>query len=171
MMSEKVKRSELLATEYHLDQKRKHDFEPYINHPRRVYETLLTIPHTESMLCAAWLHDLLEDTTCPLSKIEALDSTVAILVTELTNVRDSSLSRKERKIADRMRLARASTRSKTIKLADMLDNIPSIITHDPEFAKVYLAEQRSLLFVLTGGNKELWDKVDRIIEDYFLITG
>jgi hypothetical protein len=42
-----------------------------------------------------------------------------------------------------------------VKLADLISNTSSIARHDPAFARVYLAEKRELLTVLTRGNATL----------------
>ena len=40
--------------------------------------------------------------------------------------------------------------------ADIISNTRSIVEHDPDFAKVYLAEMRLLLPLLTKANKKVW---------------
>lgn len=55
-------------------------------------------------------------------------------------------------------LARASDQAQTIKLADVLSNMPSIAIRDPKFAKVYLPEMQDLVGVLTRGDKTLWNR-------------
>lgn len=50
-----------------------------------------------------------------------------------------------------------------IKLADMIDNLPSIIEHDPGFAKVYVKEKTELLNTLTKGDDRLWILASHII--------
>jgi hypothetical protein len=59
-------------------------------------------------------------------------------------------------------LAGASPRAKTIKLADLIDNSRSIVERDPDFAKVYLAEKRELLAVLTDGDETLLNQARAI---------
>ncbi len=44
----------------------------------------------------------------------------------------------------------------TIKVADLIDNTKSIVPHDKDFAKVYLAEKDVLLQSLTDADVELW---------------
>jgi (p)ppGpp synthase/HD superfamily hydrolase len=75
------------ATRYHasIDQRRKYTNEPYINHPAAVAELVRSVPHTEEMLCAAWLHDVVEDTPCTLIEVEqTFGMEVACLVEMLT---------------------------------------------------------------------------------------
>ncbi|MEZ7276420.1 HD domain-containing protein [Pseudoalteromonas sp. 68 DY56-GL68] len=53
-----------LAAQYHAQQQRKSDGSPYINHLIEVVDMLVNIAHVqdENELCAAALHDSLEDT-------------------------------------------------------------------------------------------------------------
>jgi len=147
------------ATHYHasIDQRRKYTFEPYINHPAAVAELVRRVPHTKAMLCAAWLHDVVEDTPCTLYEILSnFGLEVASLVKELTDVsQPSDGNRAVRKAIDRAHLAKASAAAKTVKLADLIDNTITIVAHDPKFAKVYLAEKALLLEVLGEGDATL----------------
>lgn len=139
-------------------QKRKYTGEPYIKHPKAVVEILRTVAHTPEMLAAAWLHDVVEDTSVTIDQIEAFFgpeiSTLVEMVTDVSKPEDGN--RAERKALDREHLGLANATAQTIKLADLIDNTSSIVACDPEFAKVYLAEKRELLQVLTKGNEELW---------------
>jgi (p)ppGpp synthase/HD superfamily hydrolase len=60
------------ATSYHasIDHRRKYTGEPYIAHLVAVAELLRSVPHTEAMICAAWLHDVVEDTPATLDDVE-----------------------------------------------------------------------------------------------------
>ena len=58
------------ATKAHKGQFRKYTGEPYINHPLAVMEIVRGVPgHTEEMLVAAVLHDVVEDTDVSLMEI------------------------------------------------------------------------------------------------------
>jgi (p)ppGpp synthase/HD superfamily hydrolase len=139
-------------------QTRKYTGEPYIKHPKAVVEILRTVPHTPEMLAAAWLHDVVEDTAVTLDQIEVFfGPEIATLVEMVTDVsKPDDGNRAVRKAIDREHIGRANATAQTIKLADLIDNTRSIIARDPEFAKVYLAEKRELLKVLTKGNEDLW---------------
>lgn len=155
------RRAKEFATLWHgsIGQKRKYTGEPYINHPAAVVELVRSVPHTEEMLCAAWLHDTVEDTPCTLDEIERVFGfDVAALVEMLTDVsKPSDGNRKTRKAIDREHTSKASPEAKTIKLADLIDNSRSIVKHDPKFAKVYLAEKSLLLDVLREGDNSLME--------------
>ena len=143
-----------------IDQRRKYTGEPYIAHPAAVVDLVRSVPHTEAMICAAWLHDTVEDTPITLDEIERVFGfDVATLVEMLTDVsKRSDGNRKARKAIDRAHTAQASPAAKTIKLADLIDNTRSIVERDPEFAKVYLAEKALLIEVLRDGDPALWAK-------------
>ena len=61
VMSEFVHKAYQFAKKSHEGQKRKYSGEPYINHPVEVMQIVSTVPHTEEMLAAALLHDVVED--------------------------------------------------------------------------------------------------------------
>lgn len=137
---------------------RKYTGEPYINHPATVVELVRSVPHTEAMLAAAWLHDTVEDTPVTLEDIEReFGAEVAALVEQLTDAsKPSDGNRDQRKTIDRLHTAQACPEAKTIKLADLIDNTRSIVERDPNFAKVYLSEKALLLEVLRDGDPVLW---------------
>lgn len=148
------------ATKAHTGQVRKYTYEPYITHPAKVVEIVRSVPHTEAMLCAAWLHDTVEDTSVTLEDIAVtFGSEIATLVENLTDVSVSSDgNRAIRKAIDREHTAKASVDAKTIKLADIIDNTESINKHDAKFAKVFGAEKKLLLEVLTEGDATLFER-------------
>jgi len=154
-------RAKEFATLYHgsIDQRRKYTNEPYINHPAAVVELVRSVPHSEAMICAAWLHDVVEDTPCTLDEVERVfGSEVSSLVGMLTNVsRPIDGNRAMRRALDRAHTAKASAQAKTIKLADLIDNSRSIAAHDPKFAEVCLAEKILLLNVLKEGDATLME--------------
>lgn len=143
-----------------VSQKRKYTGEPYITHPAAVVELVSGVPHTEAMLCAAWLHDTVEDCGISLDEIERVFGfEVASLVEQLTDVsKPSDGNRAARKTIDREHTAKATPEAKTIKLADLIDNTRSIVEHDTSFARVYLQEKRLLLEVLREGDSHLWNE-------------
>lgn len=152
-------RAQEFATKAHgaIGQRRKYTGDPYIVHPGAVVCLVKTIPHTEEMVAAAWLHDVVEDTGVPLARIyEEFGEIVGMLVGMVTDVsRPEDGSRAVRKALDRVHLASASPEAKSIKLADLIDNAGSILQQDRDFAWVYLKEKRLLLHVLAEGDKQL----------------
>jgi len=145
------------ATAAHGDQKRKYTGEPYITHPIAVAEIVKTVPHTDEMIAAALLHDVVEDTHVTLDQIEDnFGGKVAELVGWLTDIsRPEDGNRRFRKSLDRDHSANAPAEAQTIKLADLIHNTESIEKHDPGFYTVYKQEKIELLKVLTKGDPTL----------------
>jgi len=145
------------ATAAHGDQKRKYTGEPYITHPIAVAEIVKTVQHTDEMIAAALLHDVVEDTHVTLDQIaDNFGDKVADLVGWLTDIsRPEDGNRSFRKSLDRDHSANAPAEAQTIKLADLIHNTESIEKYDPNFYKVYRQEKIELLKVLTKGDKSL----------------
>lgn len=167
VMSEFVHKAYQFAKNAHKGQKRKYTFEPYINHPIEVMQIVSTVPHTEEMLAAALLHDVVED--CGITEDE-LESEFGLWVNEyvydLTDKsKPSDGNRQKRKEIDRRHTARAHQKAKTIKLADLISNSRSIVKHDKDFARVYIKEKELLLEVLTEGDATLYAQAKQIVED------
>jgi (p)ppGpp synthase/HD superfamily hydrolase len=138
-------------------QRRKHTDEPYIVHPMAVAEIVRSVPHSEAMIAAALLHDVVEDTNVGLARIEAeFGSEVAQLVDWLTDVsQPSDGNRRDRKKLDLDHLARAPAEAQTIKYADLIDNSRTISRFDRQFWPVYRREMIALLNTLTRGDERL----------------
>jgi len=150
-----------------IDQRRKYTNEPYIRHPEAVAELVRSVPHTEAMLAATWLHDVVEDTPVTIEEIEReFGAEVAALVKMLTDVsRPQDGNRAVRKAIDLAHTAKASPAGKTIKLADLIDNSRNILERDPNFARVYLAEKERLLEVLGEGDTRLLAIARQVLAD------
>jgi (p)ppGpp synthase/HD superfamily hydrolase len=152
-------RARTFATAAHaaVAQLRKYTNEPYIVHPAEVVAILKTVPHTEAMIAAAWMHDVVEDTGVSIELVRAeFGSEVSDLVGWLTDVsRPEQGNRATRKAIDRAHTAAAPSEAQTIKLCDLISNTRSIMEHDVEFARVYLAEKRQLLEVMTRADPVL----------------
>lgn len=154
-------RARAFAAHHHgaVDQRRKYTGEPYIAHPGAVADRVRGVAGcTEAMLAAAWLHDVVEDTRATLADVRReFGDEVAALVEMLTDVsRPEDGNRAVRRAIDRAHTARARPEAKTIKLADLIDNLPQVFEHDPQFAEVYAAECALLLDVLREGDAGLW---------------
>lgn len=147
-----------------LGQVRKYTGEPYWYHCREVANMVWERTSDVYATQAAWMHDLLEDTQIKrLTIADRFGPKVAQLVGEVTDVsKPSDGNRARRKEIDRWHLADASPLGKTIKLADLISNTRSIRDHDPQFAKVYLAEKRLLLPLLKGGDADLYVKAEEL---------
>jgi len=117
----------------HKNQKRKDcDETPYINHPIALTNLLVNgtgITDAET-LCAALLHDTVEDTdTTEAELVEAFGEAVAGIVMEVTD--DRSLPKVERKLAQIDHAPYLSTKAKAVKLADKICNLRDVIESPP----------------------------------------
>ena len=142
------------AEEFHGEQKRKYTYEKYIFHPIEVMRIVSITKHDENMLMAALLHDTVEDTDATLLDIQKyFGDDVRNLVSDLTDIsKPSDGNRLIRKTLDRDHSANSSSRAKTIKYADLISNTKSIVSHDKNFAKMYLKEKAALLNVMNNGD-------------------
>jgi (p)ppGpp synthase/HD superfamily hydrolase len=157
------------ADSAHGSQMRRYSSERYIVHPVRVMETCKKYTDNVTILSAALLHDVLEDTPVtkdelkvflhPLMNEQEATRTVE-LVTELTDVfikeKYPKWNRRKRKNKETDRLVKISPEAQTVKYADIIDNAPEITTHDPEFANRFLYEYRQLLRRMNKGDAKLY---------------
>jgi guanosine-3',5'-bis(diphosphate) 3'-pyrophosphohydrolase len=113
------------AAARHRDQRRKDvEASPYINHPIAVVQILCQEAGVSDIevICAALLHDTLEDTDTTAEELEArFGSEVAAIVMELTD--DMSLPREERERRQVEHAAQLSQPARLIKLADKISNL------------------------------------------------
>ncbi len=154
------------ATQAHarIDHRRKYSNQPYDVHLKSVANLIREVVDDDEMVAAAWLHDTVEDTPATVEDIEReFGKSVATLVSELTDVsRPGDGNRAERKRIDRLHMAKASARAKTIKLADLIDNCRDICRHDNRFCKVFLSEMEALLGVLQEGDETLYKRAWKV---------
>lgn len=166
------------ADKAHGDQTRKYSPDRYIVHPVRVMETVREYTGDVAMLAAALLHDVIEDTSVSQKELHEFLETVldhdtanrtACYVAELTDVFTKAayphMNRRTRKSRELSRLAATSPESQTIKYADILDNAKDVVEHDPDFAKVFLQEYRSVLRVCNKGRRDLRDRAAALVEE------
>ena len=164
----KIERAADFAKTAHesIDQRRKYTNEPYIVHPAKVAEIVSNVTDDENMICAAWLHDVVEDTPVTLADVrDKFGDDVAHLVDGLTNVSKPEDGNRETRIAiDRNHTAGTDSRTKTIKLADLIANLDGIVDQNARFARKYIAEKELLLAVLRDGHAKLVERVGEIIQ-------
>ena len=156
------------AVKAHGDQVRKYTGEPYVNHCVEVAKIVQSVGGDIQMICAALLHDVIEDTPVTIEELNAdchgFRWGICDLVVWLTDVsKPEDGNRAARKALDRANIAAAPPQAKTIKLADLISNSASIVKHDPKFAKTYLREKRLLLEVLKDGDSTLWARANDIL--------
>lgn len=156
------------AVVWHAGQDRKYTKTPYITHPLAVMEIVRAVTDDEDMLCAAVLHDVVEDTLVEIETIDQMyGKRVAELVGWLTDVsKPNDGNRAIRKAIDRQHSADAPPDAQTIKYADLIHNTRSITEHDPDFARIYMKEKEALLGVMIRGDKTLYARALKGLQDY-----
>ena len=160
-----INKAKMLAGKAHEGQFRKYSGLPYIVHPIEVATIVQTVEHSEEMIAAALLHDVVEDTDYSFEDIaKEVSPEVADLVKGLTDVSNpEDGNRKVRKAIDKAHLAEQNAEVQTIKLADVISNSQDIKANDPKFAKVYIEEKKALIEVLTKGDNTLYAKAKEIV--------
>lgn len=150
------------AAEKHRNQRRKDaDASPYINHPlalARVLAVEAGITDTAT-LCAALLHDTIEDTATTRDELAAeFGDEVAGIVAEVTD--DKTLPKPERKRLQVEHAPHMSTKAKLVKLADKTCNLRDV-THSPpaewslERRRAYFDWARDVVAGLRGTDARL----------------
>lgn len=142
---------------------RKYTHRPYIEHPMRV-AGLVSIQSgvSESMVCAAWLHDVVEDTCKPEERPLLFENIqyqfgmrTGELVEELTNApKVEGEIREVRKKKDRLRLKNVSREAKLIKMIDRIDNLREMSRADDDLKATYIIESRLLLRVISDADHD-----------------
>jgi len=163
MIKEIVVKAYNFAKERHEGQYRKYCSIPYFTHPKAVARIVEKLTTDSDIICAALLHDLLEDTDTEYQEIESLfGKRVAFLVDELTNKKEDrgDLSKKEY-LYDKFR--NLSSDALLIKLADRLHNILFLErdlggSNYMEFINYYYNET---LFILDGFEQTVKDKLTK----------
>jgi guanosine-3',5'-bis(diphosphate) 3'-pyrophosphohydrolase len=120
------------ACQKHASQRRKNAAkDPYINHPVEVMHILSECGIEDAAtLCAAVLHDTLEDTNATKEEvIENFGQEVYDIVMDCSD--DKSLGKIERKRQQIIHAAHVSPKAKLVKLADKYSNIAGLLTDPP----------------------------------------
>lgn len=135
---EKIKAAYELAAKCHINQKRDSG-EPYIVHPVAVAFILLELGMDTDTICAALLHDVVEDTNWSIEQIKKqFGSDVSMLVDGVTKLGKIPLFTREEQQAENVRkilLAMSQDiRVIIIKLCDRLHNMRTL-QHRPEIKR------------------------------------
>ena len=172
------------AEQSHGEQMRKYAGERYINHLERVMSTCRQYTEDVTVLSAALLHDVLEDTPISEDQLSAFLSTVldeqqakrtAGMVKELTDVfvkkNYPDVNRRTRRTREAERLGKVSPDAQTIKYADIIDNVVDLGNAATDFGLVFMRECKEILKRANKGNPVLYDRavktVDDCLRDYF----
>jgi guanosine-3',5'-bis(diphosphate) 3'-pyrophosphohydrolase len=121
------------AAARHKDQRRKDgEASPYINHPIALADILCNEGRVTDIevICAALLHDTLEDTDTSADELQALfGKQVRDIVVEVTD--DKSLPKAERKRLQIEHAACLSEPARLVKLADKISNLRDVADCPP----------------------------------------
>ncbi|GGC96352.1 phosphohydrolase [Thalassobacillus devorans] len=117
-------KAKLFAEKAHEGQVRKGTGQPYIVHPTRVAEILHQAGCSKNLICAGYLHDVVEDTGYEITDIEKeFGMEVADLVAAHTEDKTKSWQERKQHTIDTVKTA--SKDIKCLIIADKLDNLLS----------------------------------------------
>ena len=126
-------RAAAFAAERHQGQQRKDAARsPYITHPLALVDVLVSEAGVTdiTVLCAALLHDVIEDTPTQPAELHAqFGAEVALVVMEVSD--DKTLSTARRKQLQIEHAPRLSTAARLVKLADKICNLRDILDAPP----------------------------------------
>lgn len=134
-----IERAYLLAKDAHKNQTR-YSGEPYISHPLEVAFILADLHMDTDTICAAILHDVIEDTSASYEMIKTnFNENIANLVDGVTKIGKLQFVTKEQREAENLRkmvIAMANdVRVVIIKLADRLHNMRTLSAMRPDKQK------------------------------------
>lgn len=114
------------AQEKHKNQKRKDGITTYSDHLEGVVNRLKNLGVVDKeILCAAWLHDIIEDTNVTFDQInERFGREVAVIVLSLS--KDDKIPKKDRETQYINQLRDAPLQTKIIKLCDISANLKDL---------------------------------------------
>jgi len=121
-----VLRAKKFAYAKHKNQKTRNGIMPYSYHLEGVVSRLKNLGVTDkNILCAAWLHDIIEKTDVNFDQVNKIfGREIAVMVLSLT--KDNDLSKKDRETQYIIQLKEATLQAKIIKLCDISANLKDI---------------------------------------------
>ena len=119
-------KAQKFAYEKHKNQKRKDGVTPFSEHLEGVVNRLKNLGvANQDVLCAAWLHDIIEHSDTTFDEInEIFGNTISVMVLSLT--KDSELAKKERESQYIQQLKDSTPEAKMIKFCDISANLKDI---------------------------------------------
>ena len=168
-MSSMLIRAFAFAAEKHKDQRRKNvEASPYINHPIALANVLANEGGIvdENILCAAILHDTIEDTNTSADELRAtFGEKIASIVLEVTD--DKSIS--DKAVRKQLQIEHAphiSVEAKQVKLADKISNLRDVLCSPPDG---WSAERKQAYFdwaqAVIAGVRGTNPKLEAIFDD------
>jgi len=166
------------AAEKHKNQRRKDvEASPYINHPIALANVLANeggIANSE-VLCAAVLHDTLEDTETTETELrDHFGDTITAIVLEVTD--DKKLPKAQRKQLQIDHAPHISQGAKLVKLADKICNLRDMLSAPPkdwpvERKQAYFQWAEDVVAGLRGTNTKLEKIFDRLADQKINLNG
>jgi guanosine-3',5'-bis(diphosphate) 3'-pyrophosphohydrolase len=159
------------AADKHRNQRRKGRGDtPYVNHVIGVAHTLATVGGITDVvtLCAAVLHDTLEDTETTVQELDdRFGEAVRMVVEEVTD--DKAIPKDERKQRQVEHAPHTSDRAKTLKLGDKICNVTDVIDDpaagwSPERRTEYLDWSERVIAGCRGVNLALENHYDQLLQ-------
>ena len=133
MSAARILKAAQFAAEKHKNQRRKDaEASPYINHPLALANVLAVEGGVDdsSVICAALLHDTIEDTDTTVDELHAaFGEKVTNIVLEVTD--DKSQEKSVRKEEQVRHAPHISPQAKLVKLADKICNLRDILASPP----------------------------------------
>lgn len=168
----KIQAAYEFANEMHKEQKRESG-EPYITHPLSVADILVNLGMDTDTICAALLHDVVEDTEATLDDLKKrFGEDVANLVDGVTKLDQVALYSKEEQQAENIRkifLSMAKDiRVIIIKLSDRLHNMRTLGFRSEEKRRVVSLETMNIFVPLANrlGIRQLKEELEDISFGY-----
>lgn len=149
---------------------------PYTYHLSMVVDNLLSFGFTDNhVICAGWLHDVLEDTNRSYNDVKRLfGPDTADLVYAVTN--ELGKNRKERSVKTYPKI-KGNYEATALKLADRIANVEYGAMHGSEMWRLYYAElpvfEKGIRVPESEDNilKAMWIRLHRLLEgDALLIA-
>ena len=127
-------KAQKFAKDAHKHQRRDDGKTPYWKHLHKVVQNLEKLGITdESIICAGWLHDTIEDTDTDYDDIyELFGKKTADIVATVT--KDTRMVKKAREIAYCNQLKRGTWQAQVVKLGDILANIEDLKNFKKSFS-------------------------------------
>jgi guanosine-3',5'-bis(diphosphate) 3'-pyrophosphohydrolase len=163
-----VKAVDFAAGKHRFQRRKDEDASPYINHPIAVANVLATKAGISDpvTLCAAVLHDTIEDTETTAGELEeTFGAQITQVVLEVTD--DKSLPKEVRKQLQIEHAPQLSGQAKTVKLADKICNLRDTLKQPPvgwslSRCREYFEWAKNVIDGLRGTNPALETIFDQI---------
>lgn len=166
-MKDELEGAKIFATHYHVTLGRQtYACLPYTHHLQDVERTLREFGETrKTLLEAAWLHDVLEDTPAAFDEVlQVFGKEVADLVYAVTN--EPGANRKERHKLTYPKIKAAGPDAIRLKLADRISNVRASLASESRLLKMYVNEHYDFcvyLYYYRDDLKPMWDELEILI--------